>query len=292
MPALSVVRKQDDLHRVRVAWRARADTGVVDSVGAILGIEGAHWLADGDPDPEEIARRLRVLYKAGFRVLALTHRFHNGLGHSSEGCPSADDGLSPIGEMVVDEAVKAHWTIDIAHASARTAEEILDRVDGPVVMSHGGPQGHCRRYHKDNPDDQEACSIDRGVSDELLRRVARQGGVIGIGFWPEAVGRGSDNIVRAIEYTIDTLSEDPTIADPCRHVAFGSDFDGAVAVPFDVAGLPDLTARLRSRVGRSAAARCFTDDRLPGLAGDNVYDLFARTLPTHAQMRAVLAGRN
>ncbi|MGS7457371.1 membrane dipeptidase, partial [Mycobacterium tuberculosis] len=82
----------------------------------------------------------------------------------------------------------------------------------PVVVSHTGVRGTC-----DNQ---------RNLSDEQLRAIAKTGGVIGIGFWDTAVcGEDARSIARAVRHAANVIGSDA--------VALGSDFDGAVKVPFD-----------------------------------------------------------
>ena len=93
----------------------------------------------------------------------------------------------------------------------------------PVVVSHGGVTG--------------TCPGGRNLNDAQLRRVAKNGGVVGIGYWKAAVCDASvKGIVAAILYTIKVAGID--------HVGLGSDFDGNVTTPFDVTGLPMLTEAL------------------------------------------------
>ena len=74
--------------------------------------------------------------------------------------------------------------VDLAHASPRTVEDALALATRPVVVSHTGVQG--------------TCPGPRNLSDEQLRRVAAQGGVVGIGYFPGAVcGSEVADVVRA-----------------------------------------------------------------------------------------------
>ena len=93
----------------------------------------------------------------------------------------------------------------------------------PVVASHTGVRGIA-----DNA---------RNLSDEHLRGIAASGGLVGIGFWPTACG-GDDaaSIARSIRYAVDVAG--------VEHVGLGSDFDGAVPVPFDATGMVRITEAL------------------------------------------------
>jgi microsomal dipeptidase-like Zn-dependent dipeptidase len=115
--------------------------------------------------------------------------------------------------------------IDLAHASPAVIDDVLEMATRPVVMSHGGVKGTC-----DNM---------RNLSDEHIRRIAETGGVIGIGYWDAAVcGTDVTAIVEAIRYSVGTAGID--------HVGLGSDFDGVTTMPFDTAGLAEITEALQA----------------------------------------------
>ena len=113
--------------------------------------------------------------------------------------------------------------VDLAHASSATIDDALAVAKRPLLVSHTGVRGTA-----DNV---------RNLSDDQLRAVAATGGIVGIGFWPTAVG-GEDaaSIARAIRHAVAVIGAD--------HVGIGSDFDGAVPVPFDASGMAVLTAAL------------------------------------------------
>ena len=114
-------------------------------------------------------------------------------------------------------------TNDLAHASPAAFTEPLALASKPVVVSHGGVEGTCPGV--------------RNLTDDQLRAIARNGGVVGIGYWKGAVCDASlAGITRAIRYAIGIAG--------IAHVGLGSDFDGSIAAPFDATGLPRLTAYL------------------------------------------------
>jgi microsomal dipeptidase-like Zn-dependent dipeptidase len=76
-------------------------------------------------------------------------------------------------------------------------------------------------------------------------------------------GDTPQDIVKAISYTIDTIG--------AEHVALGSDFDGAVSTPFDVTGLPQLTAVM--------LASGFTEREIRLVMGENLLRVLQQTLP-------------
>jgi microsomal dipeptidase-like Zn-dependent dipeptidase len=211
---LKIVRTRADLEGV-LARRAEGER----VVGGILGAEGGHALG-GD------LANLDRLYDAGFRLIGLTHFFDNELGASLHGEAGQDKGLTDFGRAVVARMVEKRMVIDLAHASPKMAGEVLDMVDAPVVVSHTGIHSQCPTV--------------RNFPDDLMRRVAEEGGVIGIGFWSEVTCDDTPaGIAAAIVAAIGVVGED--------HVSLGSDFDGAVATRFDVSELAALTQALIDR---------------------------------------------
>ncbi len=234
-----VVRNRIELDRF--AGEHATDPGIV---AGLLAIEGLHAL-EGNLD------NVDVLFRAGFRMMGLTHFFDNQLGGSAHGMSKG--GLSEFGRQVVARLQERHILIDVAHASPTMIDEVLAMATTPVVVSHGGVKGTC-----DNV---------RNLSDEHLRGVAATGGVVGIGYWDAAVCDVSvDGIVRALRYAIDVAGVD--------HVGLGSDFDGATTTPFDTTGIPRITQGLLES-GLDAAS-------IRKVMGDNVRRVLAAGLPQTA----------
>ncbi|ABF63297.1 peptidase M19 renal dipeptidase [Ruegeria sp. TM1040] len=203
---LRIIRTEADLDILLERKRAGHEV-----VGGLLGIEGAHPL-EGD------ISKLQGLEEAGYRLIALQHFFDNALGGSLHG--AGDLGLSAFGRDVVSESVDRGLILDLAHSSPQVVRDVIAMTDVPLVLSHTG-------IHK-------ACPVKRNLPDALMRDIAATGGVIGIGYWADAVCDASPSgIARAIHSAIEVVGE--------NHVALGSDFDGSVATTFDSSELAALT---------------------------------------------------
>lgn len=283
-PELMIVRYREDLD----ALRDRIENGE-PVVGALLGLEGVHWLGDVDLSAQEIAAEVEELYRAGFRTIALTHRFDNGLAYSSEGCASKTDrdGLSEQGKQVLKAAQDLNMIIDVAHASSRSIEAMYttsgNAVAAPVtqavIMSHGGVQGSCEKR----------CKRWRNLSDEDVRTIARNGGVVGIGLWPAAVGDGIASTIDAMLYVETLLRSDPDVRDPCAHISLGSDFDGAVRTSVSSNQMQLLIDEMR-RIGSAGAPdSCISESRLADILGENAFRLIRAQLPACADDEAVVS---
>jgi microsomal dipeptidase-like Zn-dependent dipeptidase len=213
-------------------------------VAGLLAIEGAHAL---DDDLANVAR----LDAAGFRMVGLAHFFDNAFGGSAHGL--AQGGLTAPGRELVAELERRRMIIDLAHASAATIDDVLAIATRPVVASHTGVRAVC-----DNA---------RNLTDEQLRGIAATGGMVGIGFWPTACGGdGVEWIARSIAHAVAIVGAD--------HIGLGSDFDGAVPVPFDATGIVQVTDAL-IREG-------FGDPDIGAIMGGNALRLLRGGLPDGA----------
>ncbi len=218
--------------------RRRREPGIT---AGFLGIEGAHAL-------DANLSHLDVLYDAGFRMISPTHFFDNEFAGSSAGVRKG--GLTELGKDLIRRMEAKHMLVDLAHASPQTIADVLAMATRPVVVSHTGVKGTCNNR--------------RNLSDDEVRGVARAGGVIGIGFWPKAVcGTDARAVARAIRYTVNLAG--------VERVALGSDFDGAVAVPFDSSRLVELTDAL--------LAEGFSESEIGMIMGGNTIRLLRESLP-------------
>lgn len=244
-------------------------------IATMLALEGLHWLKE-EAERSQIEEAVDELIEAGYRMIAPTHRFSNGLGGSNEDSEGRK-GLTMAGRRFVKTCLKRRVAIDLAHASSALIREAcgiaLTRDEGPrpLVLSHCG----VKAVHPTS----------RNLSTADIRAVAATGGVIGIGFWRGAMGwRDKDpfeakmhRIVESFRAALAILSADDFREemtgrygryDPFEHLAFGSDFDGATTMAFDVTGVSHLVAAL-------AAARDGGDgpmippEKLPLIAGEN-----------------------
>ena len=206
---LRIVRSAADLDRL-LADRAAGR----EVTGAMLSVEGAHSL-------EGKAANLKVLYDAGFRMIGLAHFFDNELAGSMHGIKKG--GLTPFGAQIVTEMEHRGMVVDLAHCSHACFADVMRVATRPVVVSHGGVKA--------------TCDTNRNLSDDELRALAKNGGVIGIGYWDAAVCAPTPAATaRAIHHAVAVAGID--------HVGLGSDFDGSVTTGFDTAHLSAVTQAL------------------------------------------------
>ncbi|MGH9802017.1 MAG: dipeptidase [Blastocatellia bacterium] len=233
---LVVLKTKDDVAKFIERRKTEKDV-----VAGFLGIEGAHALS-GD------VNNLDRLFDAGFRMIGMAHFFDNEMAGSAHG--AAKTGLTESGKKLVERMQQRGVFIDLAHASAKTIDDVLVLSRRPVIVSHTGVKGTC-----DN---------NRNLSDDQLKRIALTGGVIGIGFWDTATcGTDAKAIAKAIRYTVDLIGPD--------HVALGSDYDGAITAPFDATGVVQITDALLQEG--------FSETDIKKIMGENVIRTLQFFLP-------------
>ena len=201
------------------------------TVGAMLTIEGLHNL-------EGKIENLDRLYDAGFRMAGFTHFFDNELGGSMHGLKKG--GLTPFGRDILRRMEAKGMIVDIAHLSHAGVAEVLAMAKRPVVSSHGGVQATCK--------------VNRNLTDDEVRGVAKTGGVIGIGYWEGAICSTDPRAAaKAMKHVRDLVG--------IQHVALGSDYDGATTVRFDTSQLAQVTQALMDEG--------FTPDEIRAVMGEN-----------------------
>lgn len=160
--------------------RALAAARAAGKVALIPGIEGGHSL-EGDLEA------LGWFFEHGVRVLTLVWNNHLDWIRSCQDGAGAGvpDGLSEFGREVVREMNRLGVLVDLSHAGEASFRDALEASAAPVIASHSG----CRALH-DHP---------RNLTDEQLRALAANGGVVGIVFHPgflDADARAEETRVR------------------------------------------------------------------------------------------------
>lgn len=181
-------------------------------VASLLGAEGGHCIA-------ESLGVLRALYRLGVRYLTLTHNKNVPWADSATDEPAAG-GLTDFGREVVAEMNRLGMLVDLSHVAPTTMRDALDATTAPVIFSHSS----CRAVH-DHP---------RNVPDDVLGRLADNGGVCMVTFVPSFVAGSSKatvaDVVRHVEHAREVAGVD--------HIGIGGDYDGVTEVPV---GLEDVS---------------------------------------------------
>lgn len=238
---LILVRSAADL---RHALQRRAEHRGPAAERPVIGFLNTEGLQAIEGD----VRHVDSLFAHGFRMAGLAHFFDNEVAGSAHG--ETKGGLTPLGREVVARMERLGMIVDLAHSSPAAFTEALAMATRPVVVSHGGVQG--------------TCPGPRNLSDDQLRALAANGGLIGIGYWDAAACSTSPrDVAKAIRHAIGVAG--------LAHVALGSDWDGATTVAIDARGLAQLTQALLDAG--------FTEDEIRAVMGENAIRFLLATLP-------------
>jgi membrane dipeptidase len=267
--------------------------------GAILiGIEGGHAIEDS-------LDLLRAFYRLGARYMTLTHTNTNNWADSS-GDRARHGGLTDFGRQVVQEMNGLGMLVDISHVSDETFWDVIETTKAPVFASHSSSRALAEHA--------------RNMTDDMLRAVAKNGGVVMINFNPPflstEVAKASAAQRERLRPQLDELRKrypeggpayaearralfraDPIpavswtrIVDHIDHVAkvagidsvgIGSDFDGISSVP---EGMEDVSKlpRIREELKR----RGYSEGDIRKIMGENFMRVFAAVEKKARELKA------
>ena len=130
-------------------------------VAALMGIEGGHAIEDSLPT-------LREFYRLGVRYMTLTWNNTNNWADAGRG-EKKHNGLSDFGKEVVREMNRLGMLIDVSHVSDKTMSDALDISKAPIIASHSSARA--------------LSDVPRNIPDDLLKRIAKNGGVVHVNFY-------------------------------------------------------------------------------------------------------------
>jgi membrane dipeptidase len=250
--------------------------------------------------------RLREYYRLGVRYITLTHNNNNPICDSATAKKPSWNGLSDFGKEVVREMNRIGLIVDVSHISDKAFWDVLDVSRAPVMASHS-----CARALCQNP---------RNMSDDMIRALARKGGVIQLnfygGFLDESISRRTEELRKSLEPEIEKLKETHKRNDAAYwtavgelwtrhvppppeidvlidhidhvvklvgadHVGLGSDYDGASSYP---RGLEDVTGY--PLITYHLLKRGYPEKDIVKILGGNFLRVFEDVLQTANDIRA------
>ena len=256
-----------------------------DKHALMIGVEGGHAIEDS-------LDILRDFYAQGARYMTLTHVNTNNWCDSS-GDAARHNGLTDFGRDVVRTMNDLGMIVDISHVSDAAYYAALETTRVPIVATHSS----CRAI----------CNHPRNMTDEMLRDLAKNGGVCMINFFSAFI---SDDVAQVMKSSakrtkgsgLGGTEEQPDdrtdwdmylewfrslgmptakldqVADHVihavevagiEHVGIGSDFDGVPALPD---GLTD--ASMLPALTRRLSERGMRDDEIEKVLGANFMRVF------------------
>ncbi|MBR0325000.1 MAG: dipeptidase [Selenomonadales bacterium] len=192
------------------------------------------------------SERLAEFYEDGVRLITLTWNYPNEIGYPNIGYRDADKGLTSFGREIVSEMERLGMLVDVSHLSDKGFYDVAEMMTKPFIASHSNARSITEHS--------------RNLTDDMIRRVAEAGGVIGLNFaniflGDSPVSRIAD-MVRHARHIYEIGGRDV--------LALGSDFDGID---------PDVEIRdasMLSLLWDSMAKDGFTEDDIDRMQSKNV----------------------
>ena len=291
--ARRVIQKYPD--RLELAVNASQVAAIFrrGKVASMLGMEGGHAI-------ENSLGALRAFYGLGVRYMTLTHNVTLDWADAAAG-PATHGGLTKFGEEVVREMNRLGMMVDLSHTSPETMDDAIRVSASPVMFSHSSARA--------------LCDVPRNVPDEILRKVAANGGVVMVTFVPGFISQEVAAKARDRREALRTRLEGVTdeaerrriteasaaefkapnatlaqVADHIEHirriagidhVGLGGDYDGTDQLPDgleDVSKYPNLVAEL--------LRRGWTDADAKKLVGGNILRVWAANEQIAARLKS------
>ena len=217
----------------------------------ILLLEGA--------DPIRTPDDVRHFHDAGVRIVGLAWKRTRYAGGTAAPGPLTPEGRELV--RVLDRFKIIH---DASHLAEESFWNLMDLMAGPVIASHS----NCRAI----------VPGDRHLTDDMIREIAKRGGVIGINFYqkflvpPEELSKRRvtlNDVVGHVKHICDLTGS-------ANHVGLGTDMDGGLGreqIPVEIETIADLQ-KLRDALVIGG----FSDDRVQGIMSSNWVRCFGEHL--------------
>ncbi|MFN2532590.1 MAG: dipeptidase [Pyrinomonadaceae bacterium] len=275
----------------------------INKIACLLGIEGGHAIENSLPT-------LREFYRLGVRYMTLTWNNTNDWADAARG-EKKHDGLSEFGKDVVREMNRLGMLVDVSHVADATMSDALDVSAAPIIASHSSARA--------------LSNVPRNIPDDLLRRIAKNGGVVQVNFYSAFVDAAtvspqSEERDRRLKTQQDALTEkyknDPErlaeesdkleAANPLPplplsklidhidhivrvagidHVGIGADFDGANDMP---EGAQDVS--MLPNITYELLKRGYSETDIRKILGENFLRVFAQAERVSLTMRKSISG--
>ena len=256
---LALARSPDEFRAVTASGR----------IAAIAAVEGGHAI-------EADLGNLDRFYKLGVRALTITWCNSNELADGGRDKNMPHNGTSLLGREAIRRMNALGMLVDVSHCSEKAFFDILDTAQAPVIASHSG----AAKVHQ---------FANRNLSDEQLKRLAANGGMVGIVFLPDFL-KGHDRNAPSISDRVPKEGTPATLADlihhidhVCQligpnHVGLGSDFDGFEG---GLIGLEDCSKM--PAIADALRARNYPEPDITKILGTNFLRIWDTATPTAAR---------
>jgi membrane dipeptidase len=156
-------------------WQFAGSTGDVHRIvsegklAALMGLEGGYAI-------DEKLANVERYYQMGVRYMSPAWSVSTSWAGSSGDGVGSTRGLNDFGKQVIREMNRLGMMVDVSHVSDPTFWDIVNTSSKPVVATHSG----CRSIAR----------VPRNLTDEMIRALAKTGGVVNVIFYPEHIEPG------------------------------------------------------------------------------------------------------
>lgn len=225
----------DTIYAVLARFPGDAGLAVTPADAAKLKRQGKRAIFIGMENGYPIGNDISLIqeyYNKGARYITLCHTRNNDICDSSTDTTEFN-GLSEFGRSVVKFMNKTGMMVDVSHISDKSFYDVMALSKVPVIASHS-----CARAICNNP---------RNMDDNMLRALAKNGGVIQMCILSAYVKK-TDTGLATVSDVVDHIDHIVKVAG-IDHVGIGTDFDGGGGVSgcFDVSQMKNITKELLRR---------------------------------------------
>lgn len=225
-------------------------------VSAIITMEDGFFL-------ENDFNKLIALYNRGLRMICLNHNVYNGIGHpnltftngkQNWNTRNCKQGLTEFGFELVTKMNEMGIVVDVSHLSDKGFYDVINTSKKPIVASHSNACG--------------VTDVPRNLTDDMLKKLAYNGGIIGVCFVPLFLGLDKANEKTTIDCVIKHVDYIKKLIG-IEHIAFGSDFDGCEL---------DINASFYSSLIQALYEHGYKDDEIEKITHLNALRVFKSNL--------------
>lgn len=155
---------------------------------------------------------LKRFYDFGIRALSLTWNYENCFGYPNSSDPTImRKGLKPFGKEAVEYMQELGMMVDVSHLSDGGFWDVMELARKPVVATHSNARSICNHQ--------------RNMTDDMIRALGNNGGIMGINFCPYFLDESKVNPVSTIERMVAMAVHERNIGG-IDVIGIGTDFDG------------------------------------------------------------------
>ncbi|WP_422484885.1 dipeptidase [Gudongella sp. DL1XJH-153] len=240
-------KNNPDILSISSTYEEIQETVLERRIAAVPSIEGAYSITS------ENGEALLLQYRdLGVKAIGFTWNYSNDLGEGLYGSygdyrgTQSQRGLTELGVELLSQMNYLGILMDVSHLSESSFWDVMDNTRNPIIASHSGAYG--------------VTPHPRNLTDLQIRAIGENGGVIGVVYHKEFIGKLHNayvkDIVDHMDYIINLIGVD--------HVGLGSDFDGAY-LPVD---LEDASKTYR--ITEELVKRGYGDREIKKILGLNI----------------------